>query len=107
MQTKIPKKADDAIKLLESLVEQLHYFYNGHEDNFKKNVLKDAAKIENTLKELAVNKTETFTRISKRYEEYYKKKQAALDDAMSNVTDTKLNDSVKQKYRQDFKKDRT
>ena len=103
---KIPKRADKAIQLLEGLVEQLHYFYNGHESKFKIEVLRDAVEIENVLKDLAVNKKETFKRVAKKYEEYYRKKQEAIDNAVVNTNDTKLNDSIKQRYRHDFKKDR-
>ena len=53
-----------------------------------------------------INKKDTFKRIANRYEEYYKKKQEALDNAVANADDTKLNDSIKQRYRTDFKKDR-
>ena len=42
--SQVPKRADKAIQLLEGLIEQLHYFYNGDDPKFKKNVLKDAVK---------------------------------------------------------------
>ena len=102
--TKVPKRADKAIQLLEGLVEQLHYFY-GDDRKFKTSVLKDAIEIENVLKDLAVNKKETFKRVAKKYEEYYRKKQEAIDNTVVNTNDAKLNDSVKQRYRHDFKKD--
>ena len=102
---KLPKKANKAIGLLEGLIEQLHYFYNGNEEKFRRGVLRSATEIENTLKDLAVNKKDTFKRINKKYEEYYRKKQEAIDNTVANATDTKLNDSIKQRYRHDFKKD--
>lgn len=95
-------KADNAIELLDGLVEQLHYFYNGEETKFKEHVLKSATAIEDTLKELSVNKKETFKRIAKKYDEYYKNKHGAVD-----INDEQLNDSVKQRYQSDFKADRT
>ena len=105
--SKTPKRADKAIGLLDNLVELLHYFYNGNEDKFRKDVLKSATEIEDILKELAVNKKETFKRISKRYEAYYRKKQEAIDNTVVNADDTKLNDSIKTRYKQNIKKDRT
>lgn len=107
MKEKIPKNADNAIELLEKLVTQLHYFYNGDELKFKKNVLKDAVEIENTLKELAINKKDTFKRIANKYESYYKRKQEAIDNTVINTDDTKLNESIRDRYRHDVKKDRT
>ena len=104
--TKAPKRADKAIQLLEGLVEQLHYFY-GDNRKFKTDVLKDAIEIENALKDLAVNKKETFKRIAKKYDEYYKRKQQAIDNTVANADDAKLNDSIRDRYRHDFKKDRT
>lgn len=97
----IPKRADKAISLLEGLIDQLHYFYNGDELKFKQNVLKDATEIENILKDLSVNKKETFRRISKKYEEYYKNKS----DPIVDVDDTKLNESIRQRYKDNVKKD--
>ena len=103
--SEIPKRADKAITLLEGLVEQLHYFY-GEDRRFKTDVLKDAIEIENTLKEHAINKKDTIKRIAKRYENYFRKKQEAIDNTVVNTNDTKLNDSIKHRYRHDFKKDR-
>ncbi len=101
--SEVPKKADKAIGLLSGLVEQLHYFY-ADDRRFKTDVLRDAIEIENILKDLAVNKKETFKRIAKKYEEYYKNKST---DVVADVDDTKLNDSVRNRYRHDIKKDRT
>lgn len=97
-----PKTADKAIELLEGLVELLHYFYMEHE-NFRKDVLVPATEIENTLKGLALDKEKTFKRINDKYAEYYKKKQ---ETNVASITDAQLNDSVTQRYRHDFGKDR-
>ena len=102
---KVPKKADKAIGLLDGLVEQLHFFYMD-DDRFRRDVLKDAIEIENTLKELAINKKGTFRRIAKKYEEHYRKKQESIDNTVANATDAKLNDSIRNRYRHDFKEDR-
>lgn len=102
---KVPKKADKAIGLLDGLVEQLHYFYMD-DTRFRRDVLKDAIEIENTLKDLAINKKGTFRRIAKKYEEHYRKKQEAIDNTVANATDAKLNDSIRNRYRHDFKEDR-
>jgi len=106
VQVKLPKRADKAIGLLDGLIEQLHYFYGSSDDKFKKHVLKDAVEIENTLKDLAVNKKGTFKRVAKKYENYYRKKQEAIDNTVANATDAKLNDSIRNRYRHDFKEDR-
>ena len=106
MENKTPKRANHAIGLLDSLVEQLHYFYGGSDAKFKKHVLKDAVEIENVLKDLAINKEETFKRIKKRYEVYYRKKQETIDNTVASTNDTKLNDSIRARYKHDFKKDR-
>ena len=103
--SKLPKRADNAIQLLEGLINQLHYFY-GEDRRFKTDVLKDAIEIENTLKEHAINKKDTIKRVAKRYEEYFRKKQDAITNTVVNADDTKLNDSIKHRYRSDFKKDR-
>ena len=102
--SEVPKRANHAITLLEGLVEKLHYFY-GDNRKFKTDVLKDAIEIENILKDLAVNKKETFRRVAKKYEEYYKKKQQAIDNAVATADDAKLNESIRDRYRHDFKKD--
>ena len=102
----IPKRADNAIQLLEGLINQLHYFY-GEDRRFKTDVLKDAIEIENTLKEHAINKKDTIKRIAKRYEEYFRKKQDAVNSTVVNADDTKLNDSIRSRYKHDFKEDRT
>lgn len=99
--SEIPKKANKSIRLLEGLVEQLHFFYGDNPEKFKKHVLKDAIEIENNLKDLAINKKETFKRISKRYEEYYRKRADIIDTA--NVD---IDDSIRKRYRSDIKKDR-
>jgi len=101
--TKIPKKADKAIQLLEGLVEQLHWFYGNNDKKFKEHVLKDATQVEDILKELAINKKETFKRIARKYSELYKKKQEAMD--IANIDDTQLNDSIRNRYRPDTNKD--
>lgn len=101
----IPKKANRAIDLLEGLIEQLHYFYNGNDLSFKKHVLKDALEIEDILKDISITKKETFKRVAKKYEDYYKKKQEAIENTVINVTDTKLNNSLRERYRHDFKDD--
>ena len=103
--SEVPKRANHAIELLEGLIEQLHYFY-GDNRKFKTDVLKDAIEIENILKDLAVYKKETFKRIAKKYEEYYKKKQEAIDITVANADDSKLNESIRNRYRHDFKEDR-
>jgi len=103
--SEVPKRANHAITLLEGLVEQLHYFY-GEDRKFKTDVLKDAIEIENILKELAVNKKETFRRVAKKYDEYYKKRQQAIDNAVATADDAQLNESIRDRYRSDFKKDR-
>jgi len=99
--TKLPKKANHAIGLLEELVELLHYFYKDHPD-FRKDVLNPAREIEDILKDLAINKKETFKRIAAKYKEYYEKKH----EITVGITDDRLNDSVKQRYRSNIKKDR-
>ena len=91
---KVPKRADKAIGLLDDLVEQLHYFYGTNEREFKKSVLKSAIEIENTLKDLAVNKKDTFKRIAQKYESYYKKK------AEITTTEEEITDSVKTRYKE-------
>lgn len=102
--SKLPKKADKAIELLDGLVEQLHYFYGNNDRKFKTDVLKDATDIENILKDLAVNKKETFKRIARKYSEFYKKKRETMD--ITDVDDTKLNDSLTKRYKQNTEKDR-
>lgn len=102
-ETKLPKKADKAIKLLEKLVQQLEYFYFGNTKKFGVNVLKDAIEIENILKELAINKKETHRRIAKRYEKLYENKIKKHDDAILDINDTKLNERIKKQYITDFK----
>lgn len=97
----IPKRADKAIKLLDGLIEQLHYFYQD-DRRFKKEVLKDAIEIESILKELAVNKKETFKRIAGKYKRYYENKN---DSVIDSVNDSKLNESIKQRYKSDIKRD--
>ena len=99
--SEIPKRAEKAILLLEGLVEQLHYFYGDHR-RFKTDVLKDAIEIENILKELSINKKETFKRIAKKYENYYKRKKESIID---DVDDSILLDVVKKKYKEDIKRD--
>ena len=86
--SEVPKRANHAIELLAGLVEQLHYFY-GEDRKFKTDVLKDAIEIENILKDLSVNKKETFKRIAKKYEKdinFYviiqSEEEQALDDFM-------------------------
>ena len=106
MENEVPKRANRAITLLDGLVEQLHYFYGNNDVKFRKSVLKDAIEIENVLKDLAVNKKDTFKRIAKKYEEHYRKKQEAIDNTVANATDAKLNDSIRNRYRHDFKEDR-
>lgn len=97
--SEIPKRADKAIGLLSGLVEQLHYFY-GEDRRFKTDVLKDAIEIENILKDLSINKKETFKRIAKKYKEYYETKS---DNVINNVDDSKLNERIRDKYKHDFK----
>jgi hypothetical protein len=58
------------------------------------------------LKDHAVNQKDTFKRIAKKYEEYYKKKQQAIDTTVANADDTKLNESIRDRYRHNFKEDR-
>jgi hypothetical protein len=96
--TKIPMRADKAISLLDGLVEQLHYFYGNNDSKFRKHVLKDAIDIENLLKDLSINKKDTFKRIAKRYESYYRKKQ----EAVVNTTDSALNDSIRNRYKKEI-----
>ena len=98
--SKVPKRADKAIELLEGLVNQLHYFY-GENRKFKTDVLKDAIEIENTLKDHAINQKDTFKRIAKKYDEYYKKKQEAIDNTVSSADDAKLNDSIRTRYKKE------
>ena len=105
MKAKTPKRAQKALDLLEHLVEQLHYFYGENDHRFRQDVLQSAFQIENILKDLAVNKVETHKRIALKYENYYKKKLAST--SVDSVDESKLNDSIKERYRQDFKKDRT
>lgn len=95
--SKVPKRANKAIGLLENLVEKLHYFYGDHQD-FRNDVLKPAMEIEDILKDLSINKKETFKRISRKYEDYYKRKQAAMDTVVSNVSHEDLNESLKKRY---------
>lgn len=95
---KVPKRADKAIQLLEILVDQLHYFYNGNV-KFKKDVLKPAKEIENILSELAINKKETFKRIAKRYKDLYDKK---IDNVTSSANPS---DGYRAKHRSYFKED--
>ena len=102
--SEVTKRANKAIKLLDGLVDQLHYFYGDH-PNFRKVVLNDAIEIENVIKDSSVNKKETFRRIAKKYEEYYRKKQEAVDNAVAGTNDAKLNERIKQRYRLDFKQD--
>ena len=106
MSEEVPKRANHAITLLEGLVEKLHYFY-GTDRRFKTEVLKDAIEIENTLKDHAINQKETFKRLAEKYEIYYKKKQQAIDNTVADADDTKLNESIRNRYRHDFGKDRT
>lgn len=95
---KIPKRADKAIGLLDNIVEQLHYFYGNNDSKFRKHVLKDAVEIENILKDLAVNKKDTYKRIADRYKTYYEQKQ----EAVVNTTDVKITDSVRTRYKKEL-----
>ena len=67
---KVPKKANKAIELLDELVTKLHYFYGDH-PHFRRDVVRPASQIEDILKDLSVNKKETYKRIAKKYEKYY------------------------------------
>lgn len=96
---KVPKKANKAISLLEDLVEKLHFFYGDHE-NFRNDVLKPASEIEDILKELAVNKKETFKRISKKYEEYYRQKQEAIDITVTKASEQDINERMADRYKE-------
>ena len=101
---KVPKRANKAISLLEDLVEQLHYFYGDDDTKFKKHVLNNALEIENILKDLAINKKDTFKRIAKSYNEYYRKKQEVIDNTVANATDIDLNTSIKNRYNKENNK---
>lgn len=76
---KTPKKAARAIDLLGKLVDQLHYFY-GTSPKFKKEVLHAATEIEDILKILAVNKTETHHKIASKYKRYYEEKIKEIEN---------------------------
>jgi len=98
---KIPKRANKSIELLDKLVSQLHYFYGNADKKFRQHVLKDAIEIENTLKDLAINKKETFRRVAKKYERYYSKKQEAIDN--TRINNRVANIRGDKKHRQDPK----
>jgi len=101
---KVPKRANKAISLLEDLVEQLHYFYGNNDTKFKRHVLKNAVEIENILKDLAINKKDTFKRIANVYSEYYRKKQEVIDTTVTSATDIDLNTSIKNRYNKENNK---
>jgi len=101
---KLPKRADMAIHLLEGLVEQLHYFYGTNIHKFKIDVLKDAFEIENVLKDLAINKKETFKRLRDRYDHYYEKKLETHDSTLLNTNDVKLNVRIKEQYKTEVRR---
>lgn len=96
---KTTKKSDKCIELLNDLVDQLYFFYGNRNKEFKDNVIKPATIIENTLRELAVNKKTTFKQIAERYEKIYKQKQKKVIDIITDLDDTKLNQSVSERYR--------
>ena len=95
---KVPKRANKAIGLLEDLVNQLHYFYGNNDTKFRKHVLPHAVEIENILKDLSINKKETFKRIARSYENYYRNKQDAVNVAIDNADEKSLNDSLRTIY---------
>ena len=73
--SKTPKKASKAIELLDSILNQLEFFYGGmSHPRFREDALKPILEIEQLLKDLAINKRETHKTIAKRYEKLYEDK---------------------------------
>ena len=73
------KNASQAIEKLHNLVEQLRFFYQDS-DNFKKEVLKRAIYIEETLHELSVDKKIKHAKMKDTYRYLFDKENEQLKE---------------------------
>ena len=77
-EVKEPKKAIKAIRALHGIINQLGYFYGADTSKFKKDVLKDAILIEDTLRELAVDKKIDHARFASTFKHLFNKENKEL-----------------------------
>lgn len=84
---KKPKKARKGIEHLHSLVEQLRFFYQDS-DRFKKEVLKKAIYIEDTLYELAVDKKVDHARFATKFKGLLQKEKKELKEEVIELKQT-------------------
>jgi Mn-dependent DtxR family transcriptional regulator len=102
----VSKRIENVINELEDLVDQLHYFYNGNEKEFRTHVLKKANIIEDTLREVSISKTEAHRRIAKRYEKHYSDKIKELDDMVNNIDDAVLSKKITKRYKKNIEENK-
>lgn len=81
---KEPKQARKSIEHLHSLVEQLRFFYQDN-DRFKKEVLKKAIHIEDTLYELAIDKKVERARFISKFKHLFEKENKELKEEVKEL----------------------
>lgn len=84
-EVKEPEKALKAIEALHGIVDQLKFFYGNDHTRFKKDVLKDAIYIEDTLRELAVDKKIDHARFASRFKHLFNKENQELKKELKEV----------------------
>tara|TARA_R100000951_G_C2653160_1_gene185150 strand:- start:3186 stop:3494 length:309 start_codon:yes stop_codon:yes gene_type:complete len=76
--TKEPKKTLKAIESLHKIVDQLKFFYGNDTSKFRKDVLDDAIYVEDTLRELGVDKKIDHARFATKFKNLFNKENKEL-----------------------------